>query len=240
MRSFIIMLIALLTFISGVATFTARADAPFEKLRLTGMYACDDDRIFRVRNSNSFDVPYTWRSTSTGETGSAVAEPGDNFLTNSGGNTTFIIRWDYNGNNGQQVKSSNNTQNCPTPDPVPTPNVEPVTSAEVVVPPPPVFDDDRCNPDPWATAVLYFNGDQYDMYGIIDGTGDGYYLFSVAVETIDLENLPEEAQLLGEMSTIYDGYAQLWQLPTGELQIQASAFPSDDNQDDYVYIFSIC
>ncbi len=64
---------------------------------------------WRVRNSNPFNVTYTYNVVGTNQNGSFVAKPGDNFFnTNrvSGSNTTKITWKDQNNNNKQTVKAS--------------------------------------------------------------------------------------------------------------------------------------
>ncbi|MEQ8672139.1 MAG: hypothetical protein RLP44_21045 [Aggregatilineales bacterium] len=236
-----VLLFAVFLISSLLAVSSVFADPPFQGLRLTGMSACDNTRTFRVRNSNAFDVPFTWRSTATGETGSDTAAPGDSFLTINGGNTTFIINWNYSGNSGSQTKSSNNTQNCPQPTPDPTPeNTGSLSTPEAPVYVPPVFEDGRCNPEPWASAVLYRTDAGFEMFGIFDDVdSEGYSLFEVAQEAIDAYGDVQDAVLLGQATSVYGGLVELWLLPMGELQIHAAALPSHAH-DWYDYVFSEC
>ncbi len=88
-----------------------------EDLRLTSL--CSDDpnqqRRWRVRNPNAFNVNYTWKVLASSETATEIAPPGDSifFTTTVPGANTTRIRWlDGDGKVQQSVKASGGVQ-CP-------------------------------------------------------------------------------------------------------------------------------
>ena len=86
------------------------------KLQLTSMCSDDPavDRNWRVRNSNPFNVTYTWQVVGTGQTGTLVAAPGDNFfttLTASGANTTKI-KWQDENEAWQETVKASSGERC--------------------------------------------------------------------------------------------------------------------------------
>ncbi len=85
------------------------------RLQLTAMCSPDPDsyRVWRVRNSNPFDVPFTWDIAGSGQSGSGIAAAnGDTFFQTTtergaGGTPTANTLRLFADGRQQDVKASN-------------------------------------------------------------------------------------------------------------------------------------
>lgn len=253
MKKFVIILI--LSFISGIIITmgtTSRASSDTVNLHLTGMYACENLRIFRVRHTaGDFAVDYQLDGRGYEVVSGSIGPGEEQFVSidvgSTSGGVTAILRWNNGVQNKQSTKQSNNNQtspeNCPgyvPPEPEPE-VIEPVP--EVVQPeleisepvvdvqPEPVFTDGRCNMDTYAPAVVYTTGDGLEVYGIYADTSEGYLLFTITWEAVEALNLPQDESVLVESATsIYGGMVQLWRDADGGFSIIANELPPEGHK----------
>ncbi|MFW5691463.1 MAG: hypothetical protein ACOCXZ_03070 [Chloroflexota bacterium] len=217
------------------------------KLHLTGMWACDDLRIFRVRYREG-DVAVDFRLEAMG-VGTEVGRIGpgeEQFIAIDTGNTgvTAKLLWTdpVSGRSHQQVKQSNNNQADPSQCPGYIPPATPDPVAPAAAPPevvPLLFTDGRCNPDPQAPAVAYLYETGIVVYGVtLDGSA--YPALVIDQAAIDAAGVPADAHaLLGEATSVYGGTIQLWRLTSGEYQLHADELPPAADK-VYNAIFETC
>ena len=103
---------AIITAVSNDGGFSDSVfvSTPVDDLALTSFCSTQPDstRLWRVRNTNGFDVNYTWEIYGTSQAGSGVAVSGDSFFTSltEGGNTLKLYWFDETGYQKSKVKAS--------------------------------------------------------------------------------------------------------------------------------------
>jgi hypothetical protein len=99
--------------------------------------------------------------------------------------------------------------------------------------PSPLAADGRLNPDPSAPVVVYCQDDNLDIYAVLSDSR-GFLVIRENIEALRNMETPAENRLVAGSE---DGTVRLYQLDTGEWQINA---PLNGNPNGYVFFWRNC